>query len=163
MKNETRPFIRLKNKTIVEKRKHQRDKGTMVHWPAKAIRVIRRKAGGGEPLPTPDATRESHAKKAKRDSTEAEPTTARMRNQAQVDAAAEAKPPKDAAPFGCCCACAGGPPPEPSCLQPPTPRPPLWDLSLALSSFACRRVRAPLAPPGSEAGQGLEGAVDRRL
>ncbi|VCW97666.1 unnamed protein product, partial [Gulo gulo] len=68
-----------------------------------------------------------------------------------------------AAPLGCCCACAGGAPPEPSCLQPPTPRPRFWNLSLALSSFARRRVRAPLAPLGSEAGKGLEGAVDRRL
>lgn len=136
----------------------------MMHWPAKAIWVTRGKVGGGEPLLTQDAaTGESHAKKAKRDSTGAEPTTARMRNQAQVACAAEAKQPKDAAPLGCCCACAGGPPPESSRLQLPTPRPPLWDLSLALSSFPRRRVRAPLAPPGSEAGKGLEGAVDRRL
>lgn len=96
---------------------------------------------------------------------EAGPTTVRRRNQAQVAAAAEAKPPRDSALLGCCCACAGagGPAPEPCSLPPPPPGPPTLDLSLAPSSFARRRVRAPLETPGSEAGEGLEGAVDRRL
>lgn len=38
-----------------------------------------------------------------------EPAALRTRNGAQVPTAAEAKPPRDAAPLGCCCACAGGP------------------------------------------------------
>lgn len=81
--------------------------------------------------------------------------TGRVRKLAQV-AAAEAKPLRDAAPLGCWGACAGRPPPE-SCMQRPTSRLPSLDLNFALFSFACRRVRAPLAYPGSEAGEGVGG------
>lgn len=76
-----------------------------------------------------------------------EPSSLRTRNGAQVPAAAEEKPPRDAARLGCCCACAGGPAPGSSWWWPPPPRPDL-DLGLALSSFACRRVRSPSRAPG---------------
>lgn len=76
-----------------------------------------------------------------------EPSALRMRNGAQVPAAAEEKPPRDTARLGCCCACAGGPAPGSSWWWLPPPRPAL-DLGLALSSFACRRVRSPSRAPG---------------
>ncbi|CAI9171979.1 unnamed protein product [Rangifer tarandus platyrhynchus] len=78
-----------------------------------------------------------------------------MRTQTQVAAAAEVKPPRDAAPLGCCCACAGGAAPESSALPPP--RLSALDFSLVLPSSARRRVRAPLEPLVSEAGEGVGG------
>lgn len=75
-----------------------------------------------------------------------EPIALRTRNEAQVPAAAEEKPPRDAARLGSCCACAGGPAPGSSWWLAP-PRPAL-DLGLALSSFACRQVRSPSRAPG---------------
>jgi hypothetical protein len=97
--------------------------------------------------------RESHAEGKAGFHGGGEVNVPRMRSRAQVAAAAEVKPPRDAAPLGCCCACAGGPVSESSSLPPPPPPSLHW--SLALSSFAHRRVRAPLAPRDSEAGEGV--------
>lgn len=72
----------------------------MVYSLAMAIRVIKGKGGGGEPWTTQDATRGSHAKQQSGILEGRGPTSARRRNQAQVAAAAEAKPPIDAAPLG---------------------------------------------------------------
>lgn len=71
--------------------------------------------------------------------------------------AAEANPPRDTAPLGCCCACAGVPVTETSLPPVRPPRILPVTLSLALSSFARRRVCAPLAPSSSEAGEEVGG------
>lgn len=84
----------------------------------------------------------------------------RMRNQTPVAAAAEVKPPRDAAPFWRCCACAGGGRRSRllcrlrGCL-------PWISVSCFLRPLA--GGFAPLSSPWSaRQGKGLEGAVDHR-